>query len=111
MNDFKCVYCGSNDLKLNTWISCECDVAQNDDGSFYYHNSVEKHDVQLANLGSYECGDCRRSLVFGDRPIHSEDELVEYLKVSPEELRAMEKRYCEESCQIYLDEFFEENKE
>lgn len=105
LNQFTCSRCGSHDLSLEKWISCEEPLVFHDNGVIEYEAYQVDETEELAGLGGFMCRSCKTPLTYRGCRIETEEDLIAYLALSPEERQEQEELY-----QACLEQEAQENE-
>lgn len=97
INPPKCQKCGSEKLSFVQWVYCKMDVKVDDDFHTTY-GPPQYDENQHPYFPGYVCRDCDNHTSCGNWLILTEQDLLKYLKMTPEDRQKKEEPF--EACEM-----------
>ena len=90
MCTFKCLKCGSTNLGYQQWVESCSPVVIDSEGHLEYKQAIVDKDNELGAVGGFVCMDCKDTLYLRGSRVETEEELIAYLNLTPEERSELE---------------------
>ena len=93
--NFKCRYCGSNELGYQKFVKCTIPVSLQENGQTEYSQSKIDEDDYLWTGNGVCCVNCGHFIEFCGCRIETEQDLLDYLTIDPADREQQEKEHEE----------------
>ena len=102
LHKFKCCHCGSEEITCQKWVDCREDVIIDYKTGHIEYGPPQIDENEVCGSGiDFICKNCETPLFYTQLWVHTESNLREYLRHTPEQIEKDNDEYIEEEAELH----------